>query len=92
MLARVAGSLDAPLVSADLEVGPGVATLTDLPTISDLRLRTHVENGWIELREANGVYQGATVNGTGRAPLSLFGLPAPGRSREKHRCARGSPT
>ena len=78
LLARVAGSLEAPLVSADLEVGPGEITLTDLPTISDLRVRTHVEDGWIDLREAQGVYQGATVSGTGRAPLSLAGVPVPG--------------
>ena len=71
LLARVGGSLDAPLVSADAEVGPGAITLTDLPTISDLRVRTHVEDGWIDLREAHGVYQGATVNGTGRVPLSF---------------------
>ncbi|HEY6359993.1 MAG TPA: translocation/assembly module TamB domain-containing protein [Vicinamibacterales bacterium] len=78
LLARVAGSLEAPLVSADLEVGPGEITLTDLPTISDLRMRTHVEDGWIDLREARGVYQGATVSGMGRAPLSLAGIPVPG--------------
>ena len=78
LLARVAGSLEAPLVSADLEVGPGAITLTDLPTISDLRVRAHVEDGWIDLREAHAVYQGATATGTGRAPLSLLGVPVPG--------------
>ena len=78
LLARVAGSLEAPLVSADVEIGPGAITLTDLPTISDLRVRTHVADGWIDLREAHGVYQGATVNGTGRVPLSLLGVDVPG--------------
>jgi outer membrane protein assembly factor BamA/autotransporter translocation and assembly factor TamB len=78
LLARVAGSLDAPLVSADLEIGPGEITLTDLPTISELRVRTHVEDGWADFRELHGAYQGAMVTGTGRAPLSLLGIEVPG--------------
>jgi outer membrane protein assembly factor BamA/autotransporter translocation and assembly factor TamB len=78
LLARVGGSLEAPLVSADFEIGPGAITLTDLPTISELRVRTHVEDGWADLRELHGAYQGATVTGTGRAPLSLLGVQVPG--------------
>jgi outer membrane protein assembly factor BamA/autotransporter translocation and assembly factor TamB len=78
LLARVAGSLEAPLVSADVEIGPGAIMLTDLPPISELRVRTHVEDGWADLRELHGAYQGATVTGTGRAPLSMLGIEVPG--------------
>jgi outer membrane protein assembly factor BamA/autotransporter translocation and assembly factor TamB len=78
LLARVAGSLETPLVSADVESGPGEITLTDLPTISELRIRTHVEDGWADLRELHGAYQGAMVTATGRAPLSLLGVEVPG--------------
>ena len=62
-----------PVFAADLEAGPGSVTLQDLPPISDLRLRAHVEGGVIELREAVASYQGANLSATGKAPLSIVG-------------------
>ena len=70
LLARVNGSLESPVVAADLELGPGSVTLQDLPPVSALVLRAHAENGWLELREGAASYQDATVTVTGRAPLS----------------------
>ena len=70
LLARVNGSLESPVVAADLELGPGSITLQDLPPVSALVLRAHAENGWLELREGAASYQDATVTVTGRAPLS----------------------
>lgn len=72
LLARITGALDAPVVAADLEVGPGSITLENLPEISDVRVRAHAEEGWIELREGVASYQQANLSVTGRAPLSLF--------------------
>ena len=70
LLARVNGSLESPVVAADLELGPGSITLQDLPPVSAVVLRAHAENGWLELREGAASYQDATVTVTGRAPLS----------------------
>ncbi len=72
LLARVTGTLQAPVVAADLEIGPGSIVLEDLPQISNLRVRAHAEEGWIELREGLASYQNADLSVTGRAPLSLF--------------------
>ena len=70
LLARVTGSLQTPVVAADLEVGPGSITLQDLPPVSGLRLRAHAENGWLEVREGAASYEAADMTVTGRAPLS----------------------
>ena len=72
LLARVTGALEAPVVAADLEIGPGTIVLEDVPQISNLRVRAHAEEGWIELREGLASYQNADLAVTGKAPLSLF--------------------
>ena len=72
LLARVTGAIDDPAIAADLEAGPGSVTLRDLPPASNIRLRAHAEDGWVELREAQVSYEGADVIATGKAPLSLF--------------------
>ena len=69
LLARVSGSIERPDVSADLEVGPGSVTLLMLPPITGVRARAHAEGGWLELREAEAVYQGAALTATARAPI-----------------------
>ncbi len=76
--ARVAGSLEKPIIVADLDAGPGSVTITDLSTASDLRLRSHLENDVLELREAHASYEGATLDATGSIPVALFtSAPAP---------------
>jgi translocation and assembly module TamB len=70
LLARISGSLESPVVAADLELGPGSVTLQDLPPISALVLKAHAENGWFELREGAAAYQDAAITVTGRAPMS----------------------
>ena len=70
LLAHITGSLQAPIVAADLEVGPGSITLQDVPPVSGLWLRAHAENGWLELREGAASYQDANVAVTARVPLS----------------------
>jgi outer membrane protein assembly factor BamA len=72
LLARVTGALEAPVVSADVEIGPGSILLEDLPEISNLRIRAHAEDGWIEVREGLASYQNAELTVTGKAPISLF--------------------
>ncbi|MBI2186501.1 MAG: translocation/assembly module TamB domain-containing protein [Acidobacteria bacterium] len=72
LLARVTGALEAPVIAADLEVGPGSIALEHLPEISNLRVRAHAEDGWIELREGLASYQNADLSVTGRAPVALF--------------------
>ena len=79
LLARITGSIETPVIAADLEAGPGSVTVEGFPQISDIRLRAHAESGWLELREANVSYQGATIAATGKAPLSLItGQPGAG--------------
>ena len=70
LLARITGSLESPLIAADLELGPGSVTLRDLPPVSALVLRAHAENGWLELREGTASFEDAALTVNGRAPLS----------------------
>ena len=76
--ARVAGSFDAPEITADVEVGTGTVTMVDLPVVSDVHFRSHVEGGWLELRDAGARYQGAAFTADGRVPLRFFGVTVPG--------------
>ena len=70
LLAHMTGSVQAPTVVADLEMGPGTVTLEGLPELTGLQLRAHAEDGWLDLREGTASYQDATVSVTARAPLS----------------------
>jgi len=83
LLARITGTLGSPAYAADLEVGPGmVQARSDLAPVENLRVRAHVENGVVELRDLAGSYHGANVTATGQAPLALFtrenGIPTEG--------------
>lgn len=80
LLGRATGALESPILAGDLEVGPGSLALGDLPPVSGLRVRAHLERDWLGLHEAAGVYQGAQLTATGRAPLSLFLTTAPAAS------------
>jgi outer membrane protein assembly factor BamA len=72
LLSRVTGTLQQPVVSADLEVGPASVALEDAPPVTGLTVRAHAENGWVELREASAEYEGGQLSATGKAPLSMF--------------------
>ena len=76
LLARVTGSLEKPVVVADLEAGPGSVTIRDLSTASNLIVRAHLERDTLDLREAHASYEGAMLTATGSAPIALF-TPAP---------------
>ena len=75
--ARITGSLDKPLVAADFEAGPGSVTIKDLSTATDLRLRAHLENDVVALREAHASYEGAILDATGSLPLAVIGAAPP---------------
>ena len=72
LLARVTGSIESPIVAADLEAGPGSVTIRDLSTASDLTVRAHLEHDTLDLREAHASYEGAMLNATGSVPIALF--------------------
>ncbi len=69
--ARVSGSLETPVIAADVEAGPGTVTIKDLSTATDLRLRAHLENDVVDLREAHAAYEGAILDATGSIPLAV---------------------
>jgi translocation and assembly module TamA len=78
MRARVGGSFEQPMITADLDAGPGSVTIKDLSTATDIRLRAHVENDVVDVREAHAAYEGAVLNATGSIPLSVVrSTPAP---------------
>ena len=77
LLARITGAIEEPVIAADLEAGPGSVTLRDMPPVTNVRLRAHAEEGWVELREAQARYEGADITATGKAPLSLVGAAGP---------------
>jgi len=72
--ARVTGSIEKPVIASDLDVGPGSVTLEGLSTATDLRLRAHLENDVVDLREAHAAYEGATLDATGSIPLVVAGV------------------
>jgi outer membrane protein assembly factor BamA/autotransporter translocation and assembly factor TamB len=72
LLSRVTGTVQQPVVSADLEVGPASVALENAPAVTGLTVRAHAENGWVELREASAEYESGQLSATGRAPLSMF--------------------
>jgi hypothetical protein len=49
-----------------------VQARSDLAPVENLRVRAHVENGIVELRDFAGSYHGATVTATGQAPVALL--------------------
>ncbi len=70
--ARVGGSLEEPAIAGDLDVGPALVTIRDLSTATDLRLRAHVENDVVDVREVHAAYEGAILNATGSIPLAVL--------------------
>ena len=72
LLSRVTGTVQQPVVAADLEVGPASVALENAPEVTGLTVRAHAENGWIELREGSAEYEGGQLSATGKAPLSMF--------------------
>jgi outer membrane protein assembly factor BamA/autotransporter translocation and assembly factor TamB len=74
---RVTGSFEKPLIASDVDVGPGSVTLEGLSTATDLRLRAHLENDVVDLREAHAAYEGATLDATGSIPLAVVGVTTP---------------
>jgi hypothetical protein len=72
--ARVTGSLEKPVIASDLDVGPGSVTLEGLSMATDLRLRAHLENDVVDLREVHAAYEGATLDATGSIPLAVVGV------------------
>ena len=71
--ARVAGSFEKPVVTSDLDAGPGSMTFEGLSTLTDVRLRAHLENDVVDLREVHAAYEGATLDATGSLPLAVVG-------------------
>ena len=98
LLSRITGTVQQPVVSADLEVGPASVALENAPAVTGLTVRAHAENGWVELREASGRYEGGQLSATGKAPLSMFsdrlavvsGSPLP-RQAKTLPCSRRAP-
>ena len=73
LLSRIGGTATAPTYSADLELGPASATIRDdLPPVENVRLRAHLENDIVELREAAASYADAMLDASARAPLDLL--------------------
>ena len=72
LLSRVTGSIQQPVVAADLEVGPASIAVEGLPRVTDVVVRAHAGDGWIELREGAAQYEGGQLSATGKAPLALF--------------------
>jgi outer membrane protein assembly factor BamA/autotransporter translocation and assembly factor TamB len=79
LLARVGRSLERPAMAANLELGPGSIAVNQLPAITNLQMRAQLDQGWFELREATGAWQGAQVVARGRVPLRLFQEQVPPR-------------
>jgi outer membrane protein assembly factor BamA len=72
LLARVTGSAERPIVTADLEVGPSELALDNLPPFQDLHVRAHLADGWIDGVTVSAEWQQSLLSGEARVPLRLF--------------------
>ena len=75
--ARLTGSLEKPLLTADFGIGPGSVTITGFSTATDVMIGAHFERDVIDVRSAHVVYEGAVLDGRGSIPLAVVGLAAP---------------
>jgi outer membrane protein assembly factor BamA len=83
LVARVAGSVASPAVTAALDIGPAtVEVRPDLPAVEALRVRATLDGGEIDLSEVSGTYQGARLTAQGQGPLALFTGGTPGGGGE----------
>jgi outer membrane protein assembly factor BamA/autotransporter translocation and assembly factor TamB len=73
VLTRVNGRGQQPLVTADLEFGPGEVIPQGLPPVRRMQVRARVAEGWAEVASASGDWQEAAVTLQGRVPLRLLG-------------------
>lgn len=90
LLARITGSIEAPRVSADLELGPGTLRAGDLPPATGVELRAHSDGEWIELRRLAGEWQGSRIEASGGAPVAWTGLKVAARPEPATLAARVS--
>jgi hypothetical protein len=88
LLARVTGSIETPVVAADLEAGPGSVLVDGFPQVSDVRLRAHAEDGWVELREAERVVPGSEPHRDRQGPISVITQQPAHATDGPHRVAR----
>jgi outer membrane protein assembly factor BamA/autotransporter translocation and assembly factor TamB len=73
VLGRITGALTAPAYAADLELGPAsISPRDDIPPVTGVRVRAHLEQDVLELREAFASYQQAELTASGAAPLALL--------------------
>lgn len=72
LLARVTGSAQAPVLAANLELGPGSLAFAEWPAVSPVQLRARLEGGWLELYETVGEWQGAQIVVDGRLPINML--------------------
>jgi outer membrane protein assembly factor BamA/autotransporter translocation and assembly factor TamB len=72
LLARLAGSAERPIVTADLELGPAELAVDMLPPVRALELRARVAGGWLESVTASAEWQQALVSGEARIPLRFL--------------------
>lgn len=72
LVARVTGSVVAPVFEADVEVGPASVAVEGLPLITALRVSAHLSDDSLELRSGSARYQGAQATASGIVPLAWF--------------------
>jgi len=70
--ARVAGTAEKPLISADASVGPGSVSINNLSTATKVLVRAHLENDVLGIQEAGFEYEGAVARVNGAIPLSVL--------------------
>jgi outer membrane protein assembly factor BamA/autotransporter translocation and assembly factor TamB len=72
LLARVTGSIERPVVAADLDVSEGEVAFGDYPAARGIQLRARVADGWIDLLNATGEWQQSRFTADARIPIRLF--------------------
>ena len=69
---RVTGHPKSPDVSADVAVTAATAASASIPPATDVNLLASYTAGVLDLREARGTWQGATLTATGKIPATVL--------------------
>ncbi|MEQ1760228.1 MAG: translocation/assembly module TamB domain-containing protein [Vicinamibacterales bacterium] len=70
VMARVEGAITEPELTADIDVGPALLNMSDLPPLERVRILGHVEQGRADIQDLSIFVEGAQVSATASAPLS----------------------
>jgi outer membrane protein assembly factor BamA/autotransporter translocation and assembly factor TamB len=73
---HIGGSLSAPTVTGDSDLGPATIAVENYPLVTNVRASARLRADAIDLRSASATYQGVEATANGSVPLAWLGVRA----------------